>query len=86
MMGRTTLREVRETLAAAKRKKGSKAIISPVVRELESLAQLLKEEVETRESVEEPRKKKTAEQDAPAHGGGSRGSRRSPRTRGPRRR
>ena len=41
MMGRTTLREVRETLAAARSGQVKPASASPTVDELESLARLL---------------------------------------------
>ena len=57
MMGRMTLREVREALAAANAKKGAKASASPIVQELESLARLLEREVEAGTPAEEPRRK-----------------------------
>jgi hypothetical protein len=81
MMGRMTLREVREALAAAKAKKGAKASTAvPVVQELESLARFLEREAgaETSEGKAEP--------DAAADGEGHGGSRRRARPRGPRRR
>jgi len=80
MMGRMTLREVREALAAAKARKKTKASpTAPVVQELESLARLLERQADggTKQAGAEP--------DA-ADGGGHGGSRRSARPRGPRRR
>jgi hypothetical protein len=47
MMGRMTLREVREALAAAKANEGAKASAPvPIVQELESLARLLEQGAE----------------------------------------
>jgi hypothetical protein len=79
MTSRTTLKEIRETLAAAKGKKGPKTAVAPVVGELESLAQLLEREVDEGQPVEKPRKKKAG---SAADGGDRRGSTQSPRTRG----
>ncbi len=87
MIGRMTLREVREALAAAKAKKGTKAAgKTPTVKELESLARLLKREAEAGELADEPSLQGAAEPGAAADGGGGRGSRRSARPRSPRRR
>jgi len=86
MMGRTTLREIREGLAAAKGKKGPKATVAPAVRELEVLTQVLKREAEEGTAAEKPRKKSQAESDAAANGAGHRGSRRPARSRSRRRR
>ena len=86
MMGRMTLREVREALAAA-RARGSKApATTPTVAELESLARLLEREAEAGAPAEGARREGGAEQGASADGGGRGGSRRSARPRGPRRR
>jgi hypothetical protein len=82
MMGRMTLREVREALAAAKAKGAKAAAKSPTVKELESLARLLEREAEG--GV--PGLQGAGEQNAAAEGGGRRGSRRSARPRSPRRR
>jgi len=46
MMGRMTLREVREALAAAKARGTKAAATAPTVEELESLARLLEREAE----------------------------------------
>ena len=55
MMGRTTLREVREALAAAKVKKTTKAAAkTPTVEELESLARLLEREAQAGKLANEP--------------------------------
>jgi hypothetical protein len=86
MIGRMTLREIREALAAAKGKKRPKAAVTPTVRELESIAQLLEREVEAGTAAKKPRKKSQAEPDASADDGGRRGSRQSTRPRRPRRR
>jgi hypothetical protein len=81
MMGRITLKEAREALAAAKAKKGAKASApAPLVQELESLARLLEQEPKA------GTKKEKAEPGGAADGGGHGGSRRSARPRGPRRR
>jgi hypothetical protein len=82
-MGRMTLREVREALAAAKAGRTKAAARAPTVEELESLARLLERDAEAAAPAEEPRLEGAAEQ---ANGGGRRGSRRSVRPRGPRRR
>lgn len=72
MMGRMTLREVREALAAAKAKKGTKASpATPTVQELESLARLLEREANA-----------DAEPGAAANNAGHGGSRRRSRPRG----
>jgi hypothetical protein len=85
MIGRTTLQEVREALAAAKRKKGPKAAATPAVRELEALARRLKLEVPAEETpAEEPSKKGPAKSGAAANSGRRGRSRRSARARGPR--
>jgi hypothetical protein len=81
MMGRMTLREVREALAAARAKKGAATpAAAPTVRELESLARRLEREAKVGTG------KGKAEPGAAADGGGDGGSRPSPRPRGPRRR
>lgn len=85
MMGRMTLREVREALAAAKARGANAPATTPTVTELESLARLLEKE-EAAAPAKEQSLEETAEQDAEADGGARRGSRRSPRPRGPRRR
>ena len=46
MMGRMTLREVREALAAAKARGTKASATAPTVEELESLARLLEREAE----------------------------------------
>jgi hypothetical protein len=46
MMGRMTLREVREALAAAKARGAKASIAAPTVAELEALARLLEREAE----------------------------------------
>jgi hypothetical protein len=86
MMGRMTLREVREALAAAKARDGKAPATAPTVAELESLARLLEREAGAGAPAEEPRPEGAAEQDAAADGAGRRRSRRPPRPRGPRRR
>lgn len=86
MIGRMTLREVREALASAKARGASASAAPPTVEELESLARRLEQEAEAGSAVEQPRGKKAAEQGAAADGGGRGGSRRSARSRGPRRR
>ncbi len=83
MIGRMTLREIREALAAAKAKKGPKAPVTPTVRELESLARQLELDVE-----KTPTKKPAKKREPKAHGAaddGRNGSPRSARPRGPRR-
>jgi hypothetical protein len=94
MMGRMTLREVRKALAAAREKGAKASATSPTVEELESLARDLERQAAATPTpspapgapAEEPRVKGAAEQGAAADGGGQRGSRRSARPRGPRRR
>jgi hypothetical protein len=86
MMGRMTLREVREALAAAKARRTKAPAKSPTVAELESLARLLEREAEGEVAAKEPSMQGAAEQGAAADGGGLRGSRRSARPRNPRRR
>jgi hypothetical protein len=86
MMGRMTLREVREALAAAKARRTKAPAKAPTVQELESLVRLLEQEAEAGAPTEEPRLDRAAEHGASADSGGRRGSRRSARPRGPRRR
>jgi hypothetical protein len=86
MMGRMTLREVREALAAAKARGTKAPETAPTVEELESLARLLEREVEAQVAATEARLEGVTEQGAAANGGGQSGSRRSPRPRSPRRR
>jgi hypothetical protein len=86
MIGRMTLREVREALATARAREASASAASPTVEELESLARLLEREAEAGSAVEKPRVEKAAEPGAAADGGGRGGPRRSARPRGPRRR
>ena len=85
MMGRMTLREVREALAAAKATKGPKpkASATPTVRELESLARLLERELEGGTPAEKPPRKGEAAPDAAADSGGSGDSRRTAQPRAP---
>lgn len=45
MMGHTTLREIREAIAAAKAKGSKASRKSPIVKELEALARRLEQEV-----------------------------------------
>jgi hypothetical protein len=78
MMGRTTLREVREALAAAKKRGAAAPAKSPTVEELESLIRLLEREAKAKLNAK-------AEIGATAEGGRRR-PRRSARTRSPRRR
>ena len=54
MMGRMSLREVREALAVAKAKGTKAPAPAPTVEELESLARLLEQEAETGAPAEEP--------------------------------
>jgi hypothetical protein len=93
-MGRVTLREVRKALAAA-RVRGAKGLAtSPTVEELESLARVLEREAAAKPTTspaagapaEEPPMKGAAEQGTAADGRGRRGTSRSARPRGPRRR
>lgn len=60
MMGRMTLREVREALAAAKAKATRAAATAPTVEELESLARLLEQEAQAEAPPEEPHLKEPA--------------------------
>lgn len=83
MMGRMTLREVREALAAAKAKGTKASVKSPTVKELELLARILEGEAERGVPANGPTLQR-AEPGAAANGG-RRGSRRSARPRGPRR-
>ena len=64
MMGRMTLREIREALAAAKAKGTKASATAPTVEELESLARLLEREAETAAPAEEPHLEGAAEQGA----------------------
>ena len=66
MMGRMTLREIREALAAAKAKEKKAPTKSPIVEELESLARRLEREAEGRVPSKEPSVPGTAEQGAAA--------------------
>jgi len=86
MMGRMSLREVREALAAAKARGRKASAKSPTVEELESLARLLEREANAGVPAKEPSVPGTAEPGAAADSGGRRGSRRSARPRSPRRR
>ena len=86
MMGRMSLREVREALAAAKARGRKGSAKSPTVAELESLARILEQEAEAGAPAQTPTAQGTAEPDAAADGGGRRGSRRAARPRSPRRR
>jgi hypothetical protein len=54
MMGRMTLREIREALAAAKAKGAKAPATAPTVEELESLAQLLEREAQAGAPPVEP--------------------------------
>ena len=62
MMGRMTLREVREALAAAKAKGAKASAAAPTVEELESLARLLEREAKEGVAAEEPHGEGAAEQ------------------------
>ncbi len=64
MMGRMTLREVREALAAAKAKGTKAPATDSTVEELESLARLLEREAEMGAPTEEPHLEGAAEQGA----------------------
>ena len=86
MMGRMTLREVRDALAAAKARGAKTLAKSPTVKELEALVRLLERARKAGVPAKEPSLQGAAEQDATADGGGRRGSRRSARARSPRRR
>ena len=86
MMGRMSLREVREALAAAKARRRKASTKSPTVEELESLARLLEQEADAGVPAKEPSGQETADPGAAADGGGRRSSRRSARSRSPRRR
>jgi hypothetical protein len=86
MMGRMTLHEVREALAAAKARGTKAPATTPTVKELESLARILEREAEAGVPAAEPPLGGVTEQRAAAEGGGRRGSRRSERPHGPRRR
>jgi hypothetical protein len=86
MMGRMTLREIRDALAAAKARGAKTLAKSPTVEELESLVRLLERETKAGVPVNETSLQGAAEQDASADGGGRRGSRRTARARSPRRR
>jgi hypothetical protein len=86
MMGRMTLREVREALAAAKATGAKASAPSPTVQELESLARQLEREAEAGAPAEDPRGNGADDQGAPADSGRGQGPRRSVRRRGTRRR
>jgi hypothetical protein len=64
MIGRMTLREVREALAAAKARGTEAPATAPTVEELESLARLLEREAGAGAPAEEPRLEGAAEQGA----------------------
>jgi hypothetical protein len=85
MMGRMSLREVREALAvaAARGRKGSAK--SPTVAELESLARILEREADAGAPAQKPTVQRPAEPGAAADGGARRGSRRAARPRSRRR-
>ena len=61
MMGRMTLREVREALAAAKARGTEVSAKSPTVEELESLARLLEREAQGKVAAKEPSSQGSAE-------------------------
>jgi hypothetical protein len=84
MMGRMSLREVREALAATKARGKKASAKSPTVEVLESLARLLEQEADAGVPAKEPSVQGTAKPGA-ADGGGRRGSQRSARPRSPRR-
>ena len=86
MMGRMSLREVREALAAAKARGRKGSAKSPTVAELESLARILEQEADAGAPTQKPNAQRTAEPGAAADGGGRRGSRPAARPRSPRRR
>ena len=86
MMGRMTLREVREALAAAKARRTKASATVPTVEELELLIRRLEQEAEAGVPVQEPHVEGVTEQRAAADGGGRRGSDRLSRPRSPRRR
>jgi hypothetical protein len=85
-MGRMSLREVREALAAAKALGRKAAPKSPTVAELESLARLLEREADAEVPAKEPTGQGTAKPGGNADAAGRHGSRRSARSRTPRRR
>ena len=86
MMGRMSLREVREALAAAEERGRKGSAKSPTVAELESLARILEREADAGAPAQNPTVQGTAEPGAAADGGGRRRSRRAARPGGPRRR
>ena len=86
MMGRMSLREVREALAAAKARRRKGSAKSPTVEELESLARRLEQEADAGVPAKEPSVQGTAEPGTAADGRGGCRSRRSARPRSPRRR
>jgi hypothetical protein len=55
MIGRMTLREVREAMAAAKASGAKGSVTAPTIQELESLARLLERELEAGARTEAPR-------------------------------
>ena len=69
MMGRMTLREVREALAAAKAKGTKAPATSPTVEELESLARLLERGAEAGVPAADSRLEWMTEQGAAMDGG-----------------
>jgi hypothetical protein len=86
MMGRMTLREVREALAAAKAGETKAPATGPTVEELESLARILEREAEAGVPSAGSRLEGAAELGTAVDGGDQRGSGRSARPRSPRRR
>lgn len=81
MIGRMTLQEVREALAAARATGAKVPATALTVEELESLARLLEREAEQGASAEGQRLEGSAEQGDAADGVDRRGSRRSARPR-----
>jgi hypothetical protein len=86
MMGRVTLREVREALAAAKAKGTRASKTSPIVKELKSLARVLEREAKAGAPDEAPTGTGAPKRSASADGRVRHRSRRSAKPRSPRRR
>jgi hypothetical protein len=86
MIGRMTLREVREALAAARARETTAPATTPTVEELESLARILEREAKAAAPAAEPRLERVPEQGAAADGGSQSGSERSAPPRRSRRR
>ena len=78
MIGRMTLQEIREALAAAKARGTKAPAPAPTVEELESLARLLEPEADAGVPAAESRLEGAAESGTPADIGGQRGSRLDP--------